>query len=116
MERVEDVLLHQKLLASAKDPDKRPVYHIRFLEVLLLLYFYLHSKRGTSFDFLPFCCIQDVAVRKSGKKKWRFLLFILTTSSYVVAVCGQVNVKRLKIRLLEIVVYNSSKVVETEIS
>ncbi|EOY16683.1 hypothetical protein QUC31_001159 [Theobroma cacao] len=34
MERVEDVLLHQKLLASAKDPDKRPVYHIRFLENL----------------------------------------------------------------------------------
>ncbi|XP_021283761.1 serine/threonine-protein kinase STY46-like isoform X3 [Herrania umbratica] len=34
MERVEDVLLHQKLLASAKDPEKRPVYHIRFLENL----------------------------------------------------------------------------------
>ncbi|KAK9270111.1 hypothetical protein L1049_025685 [Liquidambar formosana] len=32
MDRVEDVLLHQKLLASAKDPDRRPVYHIRFLE------------------------------------------------------------------------------------
>lgn len=34
MDRVEDVLLHQKLLASARDPEKRPVYHIRFLEVL----------------------------------------------------------------------------------
>ncbi|XVE95685.1 hypothetical protein REPUB_Repub02eG0119900 [Reevesia pubescens] len=34
MDRVEDVLLHQKLLASAKDPEKRPVYHIRFLENL----------------------------------------------------------------------------------
>ncbi|KAL1533488.1 non-specific serine/threonine protein kinase [Salvia divinorum] len=32
MEKVEDVLLHQKLLASAKDPDNRPVFHIRFLE------------------------------------------------------------------------------------
>lgn len=32
MDRVEDVLLHQKLLASARDPEKRPVYHIRFLE------------------------------------------------------------------------------------
>ncbi|KAK7848684.1 serine/threonine-protein kinase sty46 [Quercus suber] len=32
MDRVEDVLLHQKLLAMAKDPEKRPVYHIRFLE------------------------------------------------------------------------------------
>ncbi|KAA3453746.1 serine/threonine-protein kinase HT1-like isoform X1 [Gossypium australe] len=32
VERVEDVLLHQKLLEAAKDPEKRPVYHIRFLE------------------------------------------------------------------------------------
>ncbi|XP_061969352.1 serine/threonine-protein kinase STY46-like isoform X2 [Populus nigra] len=34
MDRVEDVLLHQKLLAMAKDPERRPVYHIRFLEKL----------------------------------------------------------------------------------
>ncbi|XP_065848247.1 serine/threonine-protein kinase STY8-like isoform X2 [Euphorbia lathyris] len=34
MDRLEDILLHQKLLALAKDPDKRPVYHIRFLENL----------------------------------------------------------------------------------
>ncbi|PSS31724.1 Serine/threonine-protein kinase [Actinidia chinensis var. chinensis] len=32
MDRVEDVLLHQKILALAKDPEKRPVYHVRFLE------------------------------------------------------------------------------------
>ncbi|XP_050235017.1 serine/threonine-protein kinase STY8-like [Mercurialis annua] len=32
MDRVEDVLVHQKLLALAKDPEKRPAYHIRFLE------------------------------------------------------------------------------------
>ncbi|XP_047975400.1 serine/threonine-protein kinase STY46-like isoform X2 [Salvia hispanica] len=32
MEKVEDVLLHQKLLASAEDPDNQPVFHIRFLE------------------------------------------------------------------------------------
>ncbi|KAI4348072.1 hypothetical protein L6164_008833 [Bauhinia variegata] len=32
LDRVEDVLLHQRLLALARDPDKRPVYHIRFLE------------------------------------------------------------------------------------
>ncbi|XP_057974875.1 serine/threonine-protein kinase STY46-like isoform X2 [Malania oleifera] len=32
MDRAEDVLLHQKILAQAKQPDKRPVYHIRFLE------------------------------------------------------------------------------------
>ncbi|XP_052201278.1 serine/threonine-protein kinase STY46-like isoform X2 [Diospyros lotus] len=34
MDKVEDVLLHRKLLSLAKDPDKRPVYHIRFLENL----------------------------------------------------------------------------------
>jgi hypothetical protein len=34
MDRIEDVLLHRKLLAMAKDPARRPVYHIRFLEVL----------------------------------------------------------------------------------
>ncbi|XP_043808972.1 serine/threonine-protein kinase STY8 isoform X2 [Manihot esculenta] len=34
MDRVEDVLLHQRLLTLAKDPEKRPVYHIRFLENL----------------------------------------------------------------------------------
>ncbi|XP_050365202.1 serine/threonine-protein kinase STY46-like [Argentina anserina] len=32
MDRVEDVLVHQKLLELAKDPEKRPVYHTRFLE------------------------------------------------------------------------------------
>ncbi|PRQ24791.1 putative dual-specificity kinase TKL-Pl-4 family [Rosa chinensis] len=32
MDRVEDVLIHQKLLTLAKDPEKRPVYHTRFLE------------------------------------------------------------------------------------
>ncbi|XP_061341997.1 serine/threonine-protein kinase STY46-like [Gastrolobium bilobum] len=32
IDRAEDVLLHQTLLALARDPDKRPVYHIRFLE------------------------------------------------------------------------------------
>lgn len=35
LDRVEDVLLHQKLLARAKDPDNRPVFHIRFLEVCM---------------------------------------------------------------------------------
>ncbi|XP_023538630.1 serine/threonine-protein kinase STY8-like isoform X1 [Cucurbita pepo subsp. pepo] len=32
MEKVEDVVLHQNLLSLAKDPEKCPVYHIRFLE------------------------------------------------------------------------------------
>ncbi|CAK7346801.1 unnamed protein product [Dovyalis caffra] len=34
MDKVEDVLIHRKLLAMAKDPERRPVYHIRFLENL----------------------------------------------------------------------------------
>ncbi|XP_047342126.1 serine/threonine-protein kinase STY46-like isoform X2 [Impatiens glandulifera] len=34
MDRVEDVVLHIKLLAKAKDPEKRPVFHVRFLENL----------------------------------------------------------------------------------
>nr|XP_009408296.1 PREDICTED: serine/threonine-protein kinase STY46-like isoform X5 [Musa acuminata subsp. malaccensis] len=32
MERVEDVLLHQKILADAEDPDKRPIFHVRFMK------------------------------------------------------------------------------------
>ncbi|KAI3736649.1 hypothetical protein L2E82_26588 [Cichorium intybus] len=32
MDRVEDVLLHQKLLVLAKDPVNRPVFHVRLLE------------------------------------------------------------------------------------
>ncbi|KAI9098440.1 hypothetical protein K1719_025065 [Acacia pycnantha] len=32
IDRAEDVLLHQKLLNLARDPSKRPVYNIRFLE------------------------------------------------------------------------------------
>ncbi|XP_074371272.1 serine/threonine-protein kinase STY8-like isoform X2 [Apium graveolens] len=32
MDRVEDVLLHQRLLAQAKDPDSRPVFNVRFME------------------------------------------------------------------------------------
>ncbi|KAI3460482.1 hypothetical protein Pfo_017145 [Paulownia fortunei] len=32
MDRVEDVLLHQKVLARAKDSDNQLVFHIRFLE------------------------------------------------------------------------------------
>lgn len=32
MDRVEDVLLHQKILTEARDPEKRPVFHVRFVE------------------------------------------------------------------------------------
>ncbi|CAL1363036.1 unnamed protein product [Linum trigynum] len=34
MDRVEDIMLHQTLLEKAKDPEERPVYHVRFMEVL----------------------------------------------------------------------------------
>ncbi|XP_065016997.1 serine/threonine-protein kinase STY46-like isoform X6 [Musa acuminata AAA Group] len=34
MERVEDVLLHQKILADAEDPDKRPIFHVRFMKCI----------------------------------------------------------------------------------
>ena len=45
MEKVEDVLLHQKLLASAEDPDNQPVFHIRFLEVHLAFFItHFHSR------------------------------------------------------------------------
>jgi len=39
VDRAEDVLLHRSLLDLARDPDKRPVYHIRLLEVFLLNHF-----------------------------------------------------------------------------
>ena len=32
MDRAEDVLLHQKILVRAKDPDNQPAYHVRYLE------------------------------------------------------------------------------------
>ncbi|KAI3672621.1 hypothetical protein L6452_38717 [Arctium lappa] len=32
LDRVEDVLVHQKLLLLAKDPENLPVFHVRFLE------------------------------------------------------------------------------------
>ncbi|XP_020111486.1 serine/threonine-protein kinase STY46-like [Ananas comosus] len=32
-ERAEDVLIHQKILADARDPEKRPVCHVRFLKL-----------------------------------------------------------------------------------
>ena len=36
MERVEDVLLHHRLLTEAKDPESRPVFYVRLVEVVLL--------------------------------------------------------------------------------
>nr|XP_009406071.1 PREDICTED: serine/threonine-protein kinase STY46-like [Musa acuminata subsp. malaccensis] len=33
VDRAEDVLIHQKVLTEAKDPDKRPVFHVRFIKL-----------------------------------------------------------------------------------
>ncbi|XP_039124796.1 serine/threonine-protein kinase STY46-like isoform X6 [Dioscorea cayenensis subsp. rotundata] len=37
VDRAEDVLLHQKILTEAKDPEKRPVFHVRFIKLSALL-------------------------------------------------------------------------------
>ncbi|CAN1175817.1 Serine/threonine-protein kinase STY17 [Linum perenne] len=34
MDRVDDILVHQKILAKAEDPKERPAYHVRFVERL----------------------------------------------------------------------------------
>ncbi|XP_042433218.1 serine/threonine-protein kinase STY17-like isoform X2 [Zingiber officinale] len=34
MDRVEDVLLHQKILADAEDPEKRPIFFVRFMKCI----------------------------------------------------------------------------------
>ncbi|CAN0892169.1 Serine/threonine-protein kinase STY17, partial [Linum grandiflorum] len=36
MDRVEDILVHQKLLEKAGDPEERPAYHVRFVESLCM--------------------------------------------------------------------------------
>ncbi|KAK8966894.1 hypothetical protein KSP40_PGU019206 [Platanthera guangdongensis] len=36
VDRADAVLLHQKLLEDAKDPLKRPAFHVRFMKVLFL--------------------------------------------------------------------------------
>lgn len=40
VDRAEDVLLHQKILAEAKDPTKRPAFHVRFMKVPLMFHFF----------------------------------------------------------------------------
>lgn len=34
VDKAEGVLLHQKILAEARDPEKRPAFRVRFLKVL----------------------------------------------------------------------------------
>jgi len=35
IDKAEDVLFHQKVLAEAKDPDRRPAFAVRFLRVTI---------------------------------------------------------------------------------
>jgi hypothetical protein len=37
VDKAADVIVHQKVLAEAKDPDRRPAFHARFLRVKLFL-------------------------------------------------------------------------------
>jgi hypothetical protein len=50
VEKPEDVLLHRRILDEcANNPDKRPVFHVRFLRVsTALLHRLLTEKRGQS--------------------------------------------------------------------
>ncbi|KAM2700671.1 hypothetical protein EV2_002573 [Malus domestica] len=63
LDRVEDVLLHQKLLALAKDPEKRPVYHIRFMEVFRIICFSILCLESCSeLEFLRVPVLNQVLV------------------------------------------------------
>ncbi|KAH7674504.1 hypothetical protein IHE45_08G077900 [Dioscorea alata] len=33
LDKAEDVLLHRRILTEAKDPNKRPVFHVRFMKL-----------------------------------------------------------------------------------
>jgi hypothetical protein len=37
VDKAADVLVHQNVLAEAKDPDRRPAFHVRFLRVKVFL-------------------------------------------------------------------------------
>ncbi|XP_050939798.1 uncharacterized protein LOC127149068 [Cucumis melo] len=73
MEKVEDVLLHHKLLSLEKVPDKCPVYHIRFLEGLSAPYLqstptvllqevepFSHNLRTIGLCLVPILCMLEL--------------------------------------------------------
>lgn len=41
IDKAEDVLIHQKVLAEAQDPDRRPAFTVRFLRVTIFFSFCL---------------------------------------------------------------------------
>ncbi|KAF3790886.1 Serine/threonine-protein kinase [Nymphaea thermarum] len=52
LDRVEDVLLHRKILSDARKPNKRPVIHARFVE-------HITSRLDT--EDIPQQCVKDVS-------------------------------------------------------
>ena len=44
VDKVEDVLLHRRILNECADPDKRPVFHVRFLNVSISLLYWIVSQ------------------------------------------------------------------------
>ena len=44
VDKVEDVLLHRRILNECANPDKRPVFHVRHLHVSILLYYWIVSQ------------------------------------------------------------------------
>lgn len=42
--KADDVLLHRRILNESADPDKRPVFHVRFLHVSISLLYWIVSQ------------------------------------------------------------------------
>ncbi|CAI0396094.1 unnamed protein product [Linum tenue] len=76
MDRVEDIMLHQTLLEKAKDPEERPVYHVRFMEVLpsdflcvflFIIYVINLIRVRDGVDFEPCSKLGDLNLEKTSK-------------------------------------------------
>jgi hypothetical protein len=54
IDKAEDVLIHHKVLAEAKDPDRRPAFAVRFLRVTFFSFFLSFFLRYVSYglDFV----------------------------------------------------------------
>ena len=51
IDKAEDVLIHQKVLAEAKDPDRRPAFAVRFLRVTFFSFFLRYVSYGLDFVY-----------------------------------------------------------------
>lgn len=65
LRRAEDVLLHQKILAEAKDPTKCPVIHVRYGKVTLM--FELFAEILIQFVMNKFSSINYFVPKHLGK-------------------------------------------------